>query len=280
MKEYGRFCEKLGEPMVPDAKRIAMFIVGRALQGYKLSYIEVGVHAIHRWAEDKGMEGLTSSPLVKRALKVAAKKAVRGVLQKLPLTKQLLRQVVEWLNGEEGPGEWIAVRDTAMFLLGWAGMFRSSELVAVRWEEVQFASGGMMIYIPKSKTDPGEGAWVFVAEGREPGLCPVQAMRRLQQMSRGVGPVFARSAKGETAISKTTVGMRLKKALRAAGVPGYQLYAAHSLRRGGATHAARSGITTRMIQAMGRWRSDAVRLYLYCSPEQLWKGSRKMLVTD
>ena len=76
----------------------------------------------------------------------------------------------------------------------------------------------------------------------------------------------------------TTVGIRLHKALEVAGVSDWRLYAAHgSLRRGGATHAAKVGLPLRMIQAMGRWKSDAVRVYLHCSPEQLFAASIRLL---
>jgi integrase len=72
--------------------------------------------------------------------------------------------------------------------------------------------------------------------------------------------------------------MRLKKALAKIGVPHPELYAAHSLRRGGATHAARIGVPMRLIQVMGRWKSDAVRLYMYASPEQILQQSRLLLM--
>ena len=73
------------------------------------------------------------------------------------------------------------------------------------------------------------------------------------------------------------MSVRLRKALQEAQVPHWDLYAAHSLRRGGATHASKVGVSTRQIQTMGRWRSDAVRQYLYTSPEQLFAASRRML---
>jgi site-specific recombinase XerC len=83
---------------------------------------------------------------VRRALKVAAKLAVPKGKQKLPLDRRDLRRVVYALTGR-GSVDFQGVRDRALFLLGWVGMFRSSELVSsVTWRDVCFAKeGGALI---------------------------------------------------------------------------------------------------------------------------------------
>jgi hypothetical protein len=156
--QYRRFCVRLGVPEQPAAGVLARFIVGRALHNYKLSTIESGVAAVSRWGFECGIEGLTSDPLVKQALKVAAKLAVPSSgAQKLPLDKGDLVKVVQVLQAR---GDFIGCRDSAMFLVGWAGMFRCSELAAMDWRSVHFVEDrGVMLYVPSSKTDQvGEGA--------------------------------------------------------------------------------------------------------------------------
>lgn len=279
VRQYEQLCAKLRRPFMPSAATLARFVLGRALSGYKLSYIELGVSAVGRWALDQGVDGLAAQPLVVRALKVAGKLVVRAVAQKLPLSARQLQWVVEALPQVSASG-FIRARDEALFVVGWAGMFRSKELVGIKWEHVHFcSSGGVMIFIPRSKTDPGEGAWVFLSPGPEVGLgvCPVRALRQLRVVTGGQGFVFTARLGEGAALSKTTVAVRLRKALQVAGVASWELYAAHSLRRGGATHAAKVGMPLRLIQAMGRWRSDVVRVYLYCSPEQMFGASRRLL---
>jgi integrase len=279
VRQYLEMCARLRKPGVPGATTLARFVLGRAISGYKLSYIELGVSAVGRWAEDQGVSGLSGEGLVVRALKVAAKLAVRGVVQKLPLSLSQLQQVVKALPQVSGD-TFIHLRDEALFVVGWAGMFRSAELVALRWEHIHFCvHGDVMVFVPQSKTDPGEGAWVFLSRGQEHnlGVCPVRALKQLQRSTGGEGYVFTGRKGAAGHLSKTTVGVRLHKALSAAGVADWRLYAAHSLRRGGATHAAKVGLPLRMIQAMGRWKSDAVRMYLYCSPEQLFAASTRLL---
>jgi integrase len=161
-------------------------------------------------------------------------------------------------------------------------MFRSSELVGIYWEDVKVCEQGLLLFIPRSKTDQaGAGAWVFIARFEEQEMCPVGALQRLQKfavLGKGglpVGPVFTGWPWERKALRKTTVGVRLQKALQAAAVRGLKRYAAHSLRRGGATWAVNHEATVRQVMVMGRWRSDVVRQYLYHTPSQLWAASRQ-----
>ncbi|WIA42314.1 hypothetical protein OEZ86_008328 [Tetradesmus obliquus] len=262
-RQYRKFCVRIGKPEVPDAEVLARFVVGRALNDYKLSTIEVGVAAISRWAADEGLfdaeqQSLASHKLVRRAMRIAAKHAVASVNQKRPLSRADLRVLVKHLRSRR---DFIGDRDAAMFLVGWAGMFRSAELVGVEWRDLQVyeeggeAEKGVAIYVPYSKTDQaGEGAWVFVAACEaEKEMCPLRALQRLRKWGGADG-----------------------KDLRDAGVAEAEQYAAHSLRRGGATHAARQKIALRKIQMMGRWKSDVVRLYLYAAPVELMQAAAQM----
>jgi hypothetical protein len=142
------------------------------------------VYAVARWAADLGIEGLAQTREVRRALCVAAKLVVPAGTQKLPLDWEDLRSVVRVLGGKGGD-EFIAVRDAAMFLLGWAGMFRASQLVSIWWEELQFLpqQQGVVVFVPKSKTDQsGEdqislcaGGWQSWYPSHVPGACSAAA---------------------------------------------------------------------------------------------------------
>jgi site-specific recombinase XerD len=281
VEQYKRLCRAMGAQEMPTAQLLAQFVVGRAQHGYARSTIELGVYAVSSWALDLGVEGLAAELVVRRAMKVAAKLAVPLVGQKLPLDRGDLRKVVSLLQ-QWGDEDFIGVRDRALFLVGWTGMFRSSELVGIHWEDVKVCGQGLLLFIPRSKTDQaGEGAWVFIARCGEAELCPVGALQRLQRFAvKGEGglpegPVFTGWPRERHGLRKSTVGMRLKKALQAAAVRGWKQYAAHSLRRGGATWAVNHEVAVRQVMVMGRWRSDVVRQYLYHTPSQLWAASRQ-----
>jgi integrase len=248
---------------------VAQFTVARAQHGYAFSTIEQGVYALALWALELGVEGLAQALEVRRALAVANKLAVLKVGQKWPLERPQLQQVVKYLR-VKGDDDFVAVRDMALFLVGWCGMFRCSELVSVEEEERRYTESedGVMLFLRKSKTDQsGQGAFVLLARcDEDEDLCPVKALQRLERLLRRrgqlSGPVFTQSQQSSAALSKSTVGPQLRKVLEWAKMAHWERYAAHSLRRGGATWEVRKGVSLRMVQAMGRWKSDVVREYL------------------
>ena len=80
------------------------------------------------------------------------------------------------------------LRDRA--LLGFAGAFRRSELVALDVAGLQFCDGGLRVVIRKSKTDQeGQGATIAIARGSI--ACPVEAVRAWIKTAGVVdGPLF------------------------------------------------------------------------------------------
>ena len=124
-----------------------------------------------------------------------------------------------------------------------------------------------MLFIRFSKTDQrGDGAFILL--GRLPGapLDPAEVLAAWRAAAGGApdSPVFPVYGGGRPA-AKDTMLNRLRQALQGVGLTEQQArsFGLHSLRRGGATAAARAGASMRRIQEHGRWRSDAVRQYMY-----------------
>jgi integrase len=85
-----------------------------------------------------------------------------------------------------------ALRDRAIILLGFAGAFRRSELVALDTEDLEEAPEGLLITIRRSKTDQ-EGIGRKVAIPRGEIACPVAALRAwLEAAGITEGVVFRR----------------------------------------------------------------------------------------
>ena len=132
---------------------------------------------------------------------------------------------------------------------------------------------------------PGRrGAWVWLAaaKGRNGAVLDiVAALQQLRELQRGSdkGYVFLAQRDKTAPLNKATITHRLRKALQG-HVENADLYAGHSLRRGGATHAARSGVSLRLIQVLGRWRSDVVRQYIYCCGEEASQAAERMLLDE
>lgn len=154
-------------------------------------------------------------------------------------------------------------RDRALLLVGFAGAFRRSELVALDVADVAVTSRGLVVTIRRSKTDQlGQGQQVGIPRGRYPETCPVAALCDwLELASITSGPIFRRVDRhghiGSTRLGDRAVAEVVQRAARACGLDP-ELYAGHSLRSGLATSAAVAGVEERVIMAQTRHTSVAV----------------------
>ena len=83
-------------------------------------------------------------------------------------------------------------RDRALLLLGFAGGFRRSELVALELEDLADSEHGLRVRLRRSKTDQeAEGDVKGIPWGSHPETCPVRAVRAWLEAS-GIteGPLF------------------------------------------------------------------------------------------
>jgi integrase len=89
-------------------------------------------------------------------------------------------------------------RDRTLLLLGFAGAFRRSELVALDVEHLEETAEGLRVRIAGSKTDQeGKGETIAIARGAE--ACPVRALRDwLEAAGIESGPVFRPINKART----------------------------------------------------------------------------------
>src|ERR1019366_9155593 len=92
---------------------------------------------------------------------------------KEPLSPELLRHMFQ-----NAAHDIRSIRDRALLLVGFAGAFRRSELVELRYQDVRFTDEGLIVTIPKSKTDQeAEGQTVGIPYGSHRESCPVRALQ-------------------------------------------------------------------------------------------------------
>jgi integrase len=161
----------------------------------------------------------------------------------------------------------IGIRDRALLLIGLAGSFRRSELVALNVDDVQVIGDGLVVTLRRSKTDQeGEGRKVGIPYGSNPETCPVRALRAWQEAS-GIeaGALFrsvSRHGKIGGRLSGFAVAIIVKRYAGAVGLEAAG-YSGHSLRAGLATAAAIRGASERSIMAQTGHKSAAmVRRYI------------------
>jgi len=145
----------------------------------------------------------------------------------------------------EDPNEILGLRDVALLLVGFAGCFRRSELVALEVGDLGFPEEGMEAVLRRSKTDQeGEGITKRIPYGSSPATCPVRNPRH---------------GKVGQSLGSRSVALAVKRRASEAGLDPDD-FAGHSLRSGLATSAVAAGASVAAVMRSGGWRSERVAL--------------------
>lgn len=139
------------------------------------------------------------------------------------------------------------VRDRALILIGFAGGFRRSELVAITMADIEFNRDGLTIILPYSKKDQtGQGDKKSIPYGNHLDTCPVRSLKDwLSQGKIHEGMIFRSVNKSGKVSNKglcdKSVALIVKKLVKAAGLDDKK-YSGDSLRFGLTTTADSRGV--------------------------------------
>jgi site-specific recombinase XerD len=199
-----------------------------------------------------------SSELVRATLRGIRNTHGTHQRQVAPAIKEDILAMVRGLSGIKG------TRDKALLLIGFAGAFRRSELVALTVEDVEHVKQGIVIHLRWSKTDQaGEGRKIAIPYARG-AVCPVHALQDwLQTSGITTGLIFRGVTRhghiSESGLSAQSVALVVKERAAAVGLDATQ-YAGHSLRAGLVTSAAQAGISSWKIRQQTGHKSEAMLL--------------------
>lgn len=176
--------------------------------------------------------------------------------QATPLLKEDLTVVLSTI-----PDDLRGIRDKALLLLGFCAALRRSELCRVCVEDLRFTAEGMILTLPRSKTDQtGEGRTIGIPHGRG-RICAVQCLKNWL-LASGItsGPLFRSieyNAVTATHLCDKSIDNIIKLRTRNAGLTA-QGFSGHSLRSGLATSAAAHGMSSWSIRRQTGHKSDAM----------------------
>jgi integrase len=261
---FETFCRARELPSLPAAPATVAAYAAEAAGRLKANTVERRLTAISQAHQMAGFSNPAEDKLVRAVM--AGIRRVKGTAQqgKEPLSADLLRRMLAGL-----PDDRRAARDRALLLVGFAGAFRRAELVRLRYEDVRFTEEGLVITIPRSKTDPeGEGQTVGIPYGGAAATCPVRALEAWLACAKITSgylfPALGRWGGEGTgkAICDHQLVKIVKRLARGAGLDPAG-YSGHSLRSGLATAAAAGGASERAIMDQTRHRSlKQVRKYI------------------
>ena len=253
-KDFASFCLKNGfKPMPSEPKIISLYLtyLSKSCKFSTLKRRLASISVIHRLS---GHYIDTKHPMITENL--MGIKRVKGSHQKAkkPILIDELKLIVNAIDKDRN--EKNRFKNRALILVGFAGGFRRSELVAIVNEDVDFVPEGVKIFVKRSKTDQsGEGMTKGIPYFLNANYCPVISLKNwIEKSGIKSGKIFDMSDK--------SVALTVKKYTGIAGLDSNK-YSGHSLRSGFATSTAELGVEERSIMAMtGHKTTQMVRRYI------------------
>ena len=155
-KDFALFCLKNGFKSMPSEPKIISLYLTYLSKTSKFSTLKrriASISVIHRLS---GHYIDTKHPMITENL--MGIKRIKGSHQKAkkPLVISDLKLIINVIDQEKN--EITKLKNKALILIGFAGGFRRSELVAIDYEDLDFVTEGVKIFVKRSKTDQsGEG---------------------------------------------------------------------------------------------------------------------------
>jgi integrase len=259
-RDFATFCSGRHLTALPASPgTVAEYLTWLADNGRRPSTIQVKLSAISFIHAKGGMPNPAHDEMVKSLIS-----GIRRSIGTAPQQKAaILLDELEHMVGEL-PRDLRGIRDKAILLLGYAGAFRRSEIVALDVENIRFTSREMIVTLPHSKTDQeSQGAKKRIPMLQEhPADCPVRAVRAWMRAAHiSSGPVFRAVDQWDHVrnrrMSDRSIAIIVKHAAEMAGMEPRQ-FAGHSLRAGFVTQAAKEETPEWQIQEVTGHKSAAM----------------------
>ncbi len=253
-KDFSLFCIKNGfQPMPSQPKIITLYLtyLSKTCKFSTLKRRLASISVIHKLS---GHYIDVKHPMITENL--MGIKRVLGTHQKAkkPILINELKLIINAIDKDKN--EINKLKNRSLILLGFSGGFRRSELVAINYEDIDFVTEGVKVFVKRSKTDQsGEGMTKGIPYFSNSQYCPVISLKKWIDKSQiKSGKIFN--------ISDKSVALIIKKYTSLAGLDSNK-YSGHSLRSGFATSTAELGAEERSIMAMtGHKTTQMVRRYI------------------
>ncbi|QNP54355.1 tyrosine-type recombinase/integrase (plasmid) [Hymenobacter qilianensis] len=259
LRSFEDYCQHHQVSYLPAAvTTVAGYASQLADRGKKFATIRRHVAAIAKLHQLAGQPSPTTHEALGVVLDGIGRVLGKRQRQAPAFTVAELKQAVRAMNLTTPTG----LRDRALLLLGFAGAFRRSELVALNVEDVELTRQALLIHLQRSKTNQygeAEDKAVFYAPTAD--YCPVRAVQEwIECLGRTTGPLFTRMNRGAAGVpgrpglarlSDQSVNDLVQRHLGPA-------YSAHSLRASFVTIAVEAGQSNKAIKNQTKQKTDAM----------------------
>jgi site-specific recombinase XerD len=258
---FDSWCRARSVSALPaNPETVAAFLAHDVENGRRPSTLGRRVAAIRYAHKLAGRDAPTDDERVKATMRGIRRSLGTAPRKKAPATAERIISMA-LAAGDDMKG----LRDRALLLIGFAGAFRRSELVALDVEDLEESELGFKVVIRHSKTDQ-EGAGQTIAIVRGSVACPVTALKAwLEAGGITTGAVFRSVKKGGAVagrLSAQSVADIVKLYAERVGLDP-ALFAGHSMRSGFITSAAKRGASIFKMMDQSRHRSvETLRGYV------------------
>lgn len=260
--DFTAWCDSQSLASLPaEPRTVGLYLTHRA-ESLKTSTLQLRLSAISQAHRLAGHTLNTRHPYIKEVWAGIRREKGTAKQGKAPIMIQDLRAMLAGL-----PDNLLGLRDRALLLVGFAGAFRRSELVALNLEDLEWTAEGLVIHLRRSKTDQeGQGSIKGIPFGFRPETCPVRALDAwLEAAAIEEGPIFrsmTRHGEIKGRLSGRGLAKMIKRSAEGAGLdPGR--FSGHSLRAGFATQAAANGAQEwAIMHQTGHKRRDTLDRYI------------------
>ena len=269
--QFGIYNEDLS--IIPESEIAILRFIAYAALSYEPSTIKSYLSAVRSLHVFNGFENpLENKPRIQLVLRGIKRLSGNPRRMRCPITPESLLIICSRLN--------LSLYDHcllwAAFCIAFFGFLRAGEFTVtptrlisgclqlsdVSADALPFPSF-LRLFIKVSKTDPFIQSCTVIVGRNSSLLCPLEAFRRYLHLGGSrPGPLFI--FQNRVSLSRSRLNSLLTMLLNLCGINGD--YTGHSFRIGAATTAARAGVPDHLIQTLGRWSSDAYKLYIM-SPE-------------
>ena len=259
---FSEWCRQHRLPNLPASpSTVALFAADRA-KSIRPSSIRRALAAIGKMHKVAGQPNPCASEPVPATIKGIERSHGAGVVGKAPADLTIVEKLLEAYP----PNTVDHLRNRALLLVGFAGAFRRSELVAIEAGDLRWTDEGVVITVRHSKTDQRgvglEKPLPFVKEG----LCAATALRAWI-VAAGIteGPVFRpmnrNGAPKNAQLNPQSVALLIKVACEKVGLDP-KVYSGHSLRAGHVTEARAKGVSDADTMSItGHRRVETLNIY-------------------
>lgn len=252
--------EKWGGRLPTDRDTIVRYLLTRATS-LNPRTLDLHLTAISQWHHYQGLSDPVRDPLVRKTMEGIRRTHGQPKRKAKALRLEHIAQMVKHL--QQLPHSKKKYRDIALVLTGFFGAFRRSELVAIQVSDLAWEPEGLIIRLPRSKTDQqATGLVRALPFAGNPACCPAKAIKQwMNTAGITTGPLFRPVNRWDQIQTRQLSPGAINDLLKTLG--GACLFdfvpelSSHSFRRGLSTSAGREKVDFELIKKQGGWKSDA-----------------------